>query len=92
MKLDGYKWRTRISQVRLGGAAYRVIRPARPASHGPLIESWHGAELDVDKVSAREQSNEGPDLDLVLLRHSLQFLLSRWKSVRSRLGAGRRTR
>ncbi|MFI6306987.1 hypothetical protein ACIBCH_34320 [Amycolatopsis thailandensis] len=116
MKLDGHHWRTRISQVRLGRDTYRVVRAAQPGSHGSLIESRLGADLDVDEVSARElaaawwlaarsprslvylpyrasrtaceQSDAGPDLDLVLLHHSLQFPLSRWKSVRGRLGAG----
>ncbi|WP_410603531.1 hypothetical protein [Amycolatopsis sp. lyj-90] len=116
MKLDGYRWRTLISQVRLGKDEYRVIRPARPISHGSLSESWLGAELDVDEVAARElaaawwlaarsprslvhlpyrasrtaceQDCGSPALDLVLLHHSLQFPLSRWKSVRARLGAG----
>ncbi|MEV7553271.1 hypothetical protein AB0N89_26980 [Amycolatopsis sp. NPDC089917] len=116
VKLDGYEWRTLISQVRLGKETYRVIRPAGPVSRGPLVESRHGAELDVDEPSARElaaawwlaarsprslvylpcrasrtvreQGHEGPELDLVLLHHSLQFPLSRWKSVRGRLSTG----
>ncbi|MBB5855533.1 hypothetical protein ACFQ05_36510 [Amycolatopsis umgeniensis] len=116
MELDGYKWRTLISQVRLGKDEYRVIRPARRISHGSLSESWHGAELDLDEAAARELAvawwlaSRSPrslvylpyrtsrttcerdcdcrSLDLVLLHHSLQFPLSRWKSVRARLGAG----
>jgi hypothetical protein len=37
-----------VSTVRLGGDEYRVLRPARPPSHAPLIESWSGAELSVN--------------------------------------------
>ncbi|MFD0151115.1 hypothetical protein ACWGQ4_02500 [Streptomyces sp. NPDC055721] len=40
---------------------------------------------------SHELPEEGtPQLDLVLLHHSLQFAPSRWKDIRRRLGPGRR--
>lgn len=52
MRLQGVKWRTLVSQVRLGGAEYRVIRPALPLRHAPLYDGRIGGELVVDRASA----------------------------------------
>ena len=54
MKLEGERWRTLVSTVRLGRDEYRVVRPARPLAHAPLYLSGHGAQMVVDKASARE--------------------------------------
>lgn len=54
MKLEGERWRTLVSTVRLGRDEYRVVRPARPLAHAPLYLSGHGAQMIVDKASARE--------------------------------------
>jgi hypothetical protein len=51
VKLDGTKWRTLVSSVRLRGKQYRVIRPARPISHATLYEGMLGAQLSVDKAA-----------------------------------------
>ncbi|HEX6355545.1 hypothetical protein [Actinophytocola sp.] len=51
MKLQGTKWRTLVSTVRLGGKQYRVIRPARPIRHAPLYKDLFGAQLTVDKAA-----------------------------------------
>lgn len=51
MKLGDTKWRTLVSSVRLRGKEYRVIRPARPITHAPLYEGWHGAQLTVNKAA-----------------------------------------
>jgi hypothetical protein len=42
-------WRTIVSQVRLGGVEYRVIRPAEASAHILLYEGWHGTECEVDR-------------------------------------------
>ena len=52
MRLEGQRWRTLVSTVRLGRAEYRVVRPARPIAHAPLHEGYHGAQLTVDKTAA----------------------------------------
>lgn len=51
MELVGTKWRTLVDGVRLGPRMYRVVRPARPMT-ASVCESWHGAEMEVDKASA----------------------------------------
>src|SRR5688572_11712853 len=53
MKLEGERWRTLVSTVRLGRDEYRVVQPARPLSHAPLYEGYLGVEASVDKASAR---------------------------------------
>lgn len=52
MKLEDHSWRTLVSTVRLGRAEYRVIRPAKPITHAPLHEGYHGVQLTVDKAAA----------------------------------------
>jgi hypothetical protein len=54
MKLEGERWRTLVSTVRLGRDEYRVVQPARPLSHAPLYEGYLGVETCVDKASARD--------------------------------------
>ncbi|MGI5505363.1 hypothetical protein [Lentzea sp. CA-135723] len=54
MKLEGERWRTLVSTVRLGKDEYRVVRPARPLKHAPLYEGYMGVESRVDKSAARE--------------------------------------
>jgi hypothetical protein len=54
VRLEGQRWRTLVSTVRLGRAEYRVVRPARPIAHAPLHEGYHGAQLTVDKPAAIE--------------------------------------
>ena len=49
MKLEGERWRTLVSTVRLGRDEYRVVRPARPVPHA----SMHLASCGV-KAAARE--------------------------------------
>ncbi|GGM79098.1 hypothetical protein GCM10011609_13610 [Lentzea pudingi] len=116
MKLEGERWRTLVSTVRLGKDEYRVVQPAQPLKHAPLYEGYMGVEVCVDKESALSismawafamrsprtlvylplrqsdcecRSNDGPALDLVLLHHSLQFRLSKWKDVRAKLRQAR---
>ncbi|NNH75241.1 hypothetical protein HLB23_36235 [Nocardia uniformis] len=119
MRLQGQRWRTLVSTVRLGRNEYRVVRPARPIGHAPLHEGYHGAQITVDKAAALTLgmawslaarsphtivylplrhngvgcniygSGKEPPLDLVLLRHSLRFPVSRWKELRAKLGSGR---
>lgn len=115
VQLQGQRWRTLVSTVRLRRAEYRVVRPARPVTHAPLHEGYHGVQLTVDKAAAltlgmawalaarsprtlvylplRQSAPDCGDgerlLDLVLLHHRLGFPASRWKEVRTRLGAGR---
>ncbi|WP_394616212.1 hypothetical protein JNUCC0626_42115 [Lentzea sp. JNUCC 0626] len=54
MRLEGERWRTLVSTVRLGKDEYRVVRPARPLKHAPLFEWWAGVECCVDKAAALE--------------------------------------
>ncbi|SDO02344.1 hypothetical protein [Lentzea jiangxiensis] len=57
MKLEGARWRTLISTVRLGRDEYQVVRPAKPLRHASLYitdDAFRNAELLVDKVAARE--------------------------------------
>ena len=51
VKLQGAKWRTLVSTVRLGRDEYRVIRPARPLRHAPLYEGRLGGQMTVDKAA-----------------------------------------
>ncbi|MFD5829919.1 hypothetical protein, partial [Lentzea sp. NPDC060358] len=53
MKLEGERWRTLVSTVRLGKDEYRVVRPARSVAHAPLYEGYRGVESCVDKAAAR---------------------------------------
>jgi hypothetical protein len=53
MRLEGERWRTLVSTVRLGRDEYRVVRPARPLRHAPLYEGYMGVEACVDKDAAR---------------------------------------
>ncbi|MEU3649760.1 hypothetical protein AB0E59_40755 [Lentzea sp. NPDC034063] len=53
MKLEGERWRTLVSTVRLGKDEYRVVRPALPLRHAPLYEGYMGVEICVDKAAAR---------------------------------------
>jgi len=53
MKLEGERWRTLISSVRLGRDEYRVVQPARPLPHAPLYEGYMGVETCVNKAAAR---------------------------------------
>ncbi|RDI32765.1 hypothetical protein [Lentzea flaviverrucosa] len=52
MKLEGERWRTLVSTVRLGRDEYRVVQPARPLRHAPLYEGYMGVETCVTKTSA----------------------------------------
>lgn len=52
MRLEGQRWRTLVSTVRLGRDEYRVVRPARPIGHAPLHEGYHGVQVTVDKEAA----------------------------------------
>ncbi|SFR13340.1 hypothetical protein SAMN04488564_103997 [Lentzea waywayandensis] len=52
MRLEGERWRTLVSTVRLGRDEYRVVRPARPLRHAPLYEGYMGVETCVDKAAA----------------------------------------
>ncbi|SMD03265.1 hypothetical protein [Lentzea albidocapillata] len=52
MKLEGERWRTIVSTVRLGRDEYRVVRPAQPLRHAPLYEGYMGVEACVTKSSA----------------------------------------
>lgn len=54
MKLEGQRWRTLVSTVRLGRDEYRVVRPARPLTHAPAYLSHHGVQVIVDKAAALE--------------------------------------
>ncbi|MFS8101087.1 hypothetical protein LFM09_28585 [Lentzea alba] len=54
MRLEGERWRTLVSTVRLGRDEYRVVQPARPLAHAPLQEGFLGVEVCVDKAAARE--------------------------------------
>jgi hypothetical protein len=56
MKLEGERWRTLVSTVRLGRDEYRVVRPARPLVHAPLYEGYMGVESCVTKASARDMA------------------------------------
>lgn len=53
MKLEGERWRTLVSTVRLGRDEYRVVRPAKPITHAPMYETWCSMDIVVDKVAAR---------------------------------------
>ncbi|WP_285638721.1 hypothetical protein [Lentzea sp. NBRC 102530] len=53
MKLEGERWRTLVSNVRLGKDEYRVVQPVRPPKHAPLYEGYAGVESCVDKEGAR---------------------------------------
>ncbi|TWP45151.1 hypothetical protein FKR81_40030 [Lentzea tibetensis] len=53
MKLEGQRWRTLLSTVRLGPDEYRVIRPLKPLSHAPMHEGYLGMQMTVDKTTAR---------------------------------------
>ncbi|MFG3342934.1 hypothetical protein [Glycomyces sp. NPDC048151] len=48
MRLDDREWKVRVGSVRLGAAAYRVIRPERPPAHGVLHHDF-GMQFSVDK-------------------------------------------
>jgi hypothetical protein len=52
MRLEGERWRTLVSTVRLGRDEYRVVRPARPITHAPLYLSGRGVQVIVDKAAA----------------------------------------
>ncbi|MFI6866564.1 hypothetical protein [Nocardia sp. NPDC050406] len=52
MRLEGLRWHTLISTVRLGRDEYRVIRPAKPIEHAPLNEGLPGIQMTVDKSAA----------------------------------------
>ncbi|MDX8048307.1 hypothetical protein SK571_02825 [Lentzea sp. BCCO 10_0798] len=52
MKLEGERWRTIVSTVRLGRDEYRVVQPSRPLRHAPLYEGYMGVEACVTKSSA----------------------------------------
>ena len=52
MKLTEQRWPVLVSSVRLGADQYRVVRPAREIRHGYLYESYHGAQMTVDKAAA----------------------------------------
>lgn len=52
MKLEGERWRTLVSTVRLGQDEYRVVRPARPVTHAPTYVTYFGARVLVDKAAA----------------------------------------
>jgi hypothetical protein len=52
MKLEGERWRTLVSTVRLGRDEYRVVRPARPVTHAPLYDTAFSTEMIVDKTAA----------------------------------------
>ncbi|SFR13343.1 hypothetical protein SAMN04488564_103998 [Lentzea waywayandensis] len=57
MKLEGERWRTLVSTVRLGRDEYRVVRPAKPLKHAPLYDTYdgfRGVQLIVDKAAALE--------------------------------------
>ncbi|WP_439661062.1 hypothetical protein ACSHWB_05840 [Lentzea sp. HUAS TT2] len=57
MKLEGERWRTLVSTVRLGRDEYRVVRPAKPLKHAPLYDTcdaYLGVQVIVDKAAARE--------------------------------------
>jgi hypothetical protein len=54
MKLEGQRWRTLVSTVRLGRDEYRVVRPARPLTHAPTYLSGRGVQVIVNKAAARE--------------------------------------
>ncbi len=53
MKLEGERWRTLVSTVRLGRDEYRVVRPAWPVMHALMFDSYCGVQLVVDKAAAR---------------------------------------
>jgi len=52
MKLEGERWRTLVSTVRLGRDEYRVVRPARPIIHAPMCDTALGVQMLVDKAAA----------------------------------------
>ncbi|WP_329789548.1 hypothetical protein V1227_35540 [Lentzea sp. DG1S-22] len=52
MKLEGARWRTLVTTVRLGPEEYRVVQPAKPLEHAPLYEGYMGVESCVTKASA----------------------------------------
>ncbi|WP_067537618.1 hypothetical protein [Nocardia crassostreae] len=52
MRLEGQRWRTLVSTVRLGRDEYRVIRLARPIEHAPLHDGYLGVQMTVDKAAA----------------------------------------
>ncbi|MGW6931943.1 hypothetical protein ACWGE0_17950 [Lentzea sp. NPDC054927] len=54
MKLEGERWRTLVSTVRLGRDEYRVVRPAQPLAHAPTYLCGRGVQVVVDKAAAKE--------------------------------------
>lgn len=54
MKLEGERWRTLVSNVRLGRDEYRVVRPARPSAHASMHLASCGVSVTVNKAAARE--------------------------------------
>ncbi|MET9225205.1 hypothetical protein [Lentzea sp. NPDC003310] len=54
MKLQGERWRTLVSTVRLGRDEYRVVQPARPVAHASMHLALCGVSVTVNKPAARE--------------------------------------
>ncbi|MDX8035117.1 hypothetical protein SK803_33310 [Lentzea sp. BCCO 10_0856] len=54
MKLEGERWRTLVSTVRLGRDEYRVVRPARPVAHASMHLASCGVSVTVNKAAAKE--------------------------------------
>ena len=54
MKLEGERWRTLVSTVRLGRDEYRVVQPARPVAHASMHLASCGVSVTVNKAAARE--------------------------------------
>jgi hypothetical protein len=54
VRLGGRRWRTIISDVRLGGEHYRVIRPASPPGHAALYDADRYAHASVDGEAAAD--------------------------------------